>query len=371
MNNPNKDNFLSQWLPLHNSPLIIAGPCSAETEEQVLTAAYELKKISQVRIFRAGVWKPRTRPNAFEGNGEKALPWLQRVKKETGLLTAVEVANANHVELCLKYGIDAVWIGARTTVSPFAVQEIADALKGVDIPVMVKNPINAELSLWIGALERLSGAGIKKLMAIHRGFSGPENNIFRNLPMWEIPMGLKRQYPDLPLICDPSHITGKSELIEKVCQLALDMNFDGLIIESHPNPAVAWSDARQQITPGQLDELLKKLIHRNEVNEDKKYEQALERERAKIDRLDSEIIELLLARVRVVQEIAHIKSKFNVTALQLNRMDQLMKNRSEFAKKLGLNPEYIENIFKLIHAESVRIQSDKMAHTEVNKKEPC
>jgi len=365
MNDSFKENFLSDWLDNFKHPLVIAGPCSAETEEQVLATSHELKKLNLVRIFRAGIWKPRTRPNAFEGHGVKALPWLQRVKKETGLLTAVEVANATHVEQCLKHEIDVLWVGARTTAGPFAVQEIAEALKGVDIPVMVKNPINAELSLWIGALERLHGSGIKKLVAIHRGFSGGENNIFRNLPMWEIPLELKRIYPELPVICDPSHITGKSEYIEKVCQLALDMDFDGFIIETHPEPSKAWSDARQQITPSQLKEILERVTPREGISQDKKYEEMLEWQRAKIDRLDSEIIELLLARMKVVQEIADIKAKYNVTALQLNRMDQLMKNRSEFAKKLGLNPAYIENIFKIIHAESVNIQSEKMAMKKI------
>ncbi|MBI2522245.1 MAG: bifunctional 3-deoxy-7-phosphoheptulonate synthase/chorismate mutase type II [Bdellovibrio sp.] len=364
--------FLANWPKANNSyPFIIAGPCSAESKEQVLATAHELKKIPQIKGFRAGVWKPRTRPNSFEGMGEEALPWLACVKKETGLFTAVEVANPRHVELCLKHGIDCLWIGARTTAGPFAVQEIAEALKGTDAVVMVKNPVNAELSLWIGALERLNASGLSKLVAIHRGFSGAENNIFRNLPLWEVPLELKRHFPHLPLICDPSHIAGKRDLIERVSQMALDMDFDGLIIESHIAPDQALSDASQQITPSSLQEMLTRLEARIPSCNDHSYEESLEKERARIDRLDSELIEILLARMRVVHQIADIKAKHNVTALQINRMDRLMKNRTEYAQKIGLDPTYIERIFQIVHAESVRFQSDRMAQVKNEVKKPC
>jgi chorismate mutase len=246
-----KIDSISSWLPNYNAntnPLVIAGPCSAESLEQMLTTAHALKNIPAVKIFRAGIWKPRTRPNNFEGLGEIALPWLAEVKKQTGLLTTTEVATAKHVELCLKHGVDILWIGARTTANPFSVQEIADALKGVDIPVMIKNPINADLQLWIGAIERLNNVGLNKIIAIHRGFSVADKLEFRNDPLWRIPMELKVKFPELPLICDPSHITGDRELIQKVCQKAMDLNMDGLIIETHPEPAKAWSDAAQQVS---------------------------------------------------------------------------------------------------------------------------
>lgn len=277
---------LNAWLPNKKpgSPLVIAGPCSAESLDQMLRTAHALKEISEVSVFRAGIWKPRTRPNNFEGLGEIALPWLAEVKKQTGLKVTTEVATAKHVELCLKAGVDILWIGARTTANPFSVQEIADALKGVDIPVMVKNPINADLQLWIGALERFNLAGITKLMAIHRGFSVGEKLEFRNDPLWRIPMELKVKFPELPLLCDPSHITGKRDLIQTVCQKAMDLDMNGLIIETHPDPEKAWSDASQQVTPEKLSEIISSLSLKKENSQDKSYTNQLNDLRDQIDR---------------------------------------------------------------------------------------
>lgn len=349
---------LSSWFPHENGPLVIAGPCSAESEEQVLSTARALKEISGVKIFRAGIWKPRTRPNNFEGLGELALPWLSQVKKETGLLTTTEVATARHVELALKHNVDILWIGARTTANPFSVQEIADSLKGVDIPIMIKNPINADLQLWIGALERISEAGINKLIAIHRGFSVAHQLELRNDPIWRIPMELKLRFPDLPIICDPSHITGKSELVQAVCQKAIDLNFDGLIIETHLQPEKAWSDSSQQITPKKLSEILHELILKSPDSTDKNFDHLLENLRAQIDRLDHELILTLKQRKDVVLKIANAKREKNITALQLKRFNELIQKRVKEGMELGLDEEYIKEIFDAIHDNSVKIQTD-------------
>lgn len=351
---------LSDWLPpkkVHH-PLIIAGPCSAESFDQVMATAKALSKIDSVSIFRSGIWKPRTRPNNFEGLGEIALPWLSEVKKETGLLVATEVATAKHVELALKHGVDVLWIGARTTANPFSVQEIADCLKGTNIPVMVKNPINADLQLWIGALERLNLAGITKLVAIHRGFSVAHKMEFRNDPIWRIPMELKVKFPELPIICDPSHITGERELILKVCQKAMDLDMDGLIIETHPDPDKAWSDASQQLTPENLLAVLLKLSIKKDHSLDKDYTQLLHDLREQIDRLDNEILHSLKMRKQIVEKIAVAKIHQNVTALQLSRFDQLMKERLETASMMDLNQEFIKEVFDAIHEQSVQIQTD-------------
>ncbi|QDK42886.1 3-deoxy-7-phosphoheptulonate synthase [Bacteriovorax stolpii] len=355
-----KIDALNEWLPLPapGTPLVIAGPCSAESEEQVLRTAHALKEISAVKVFRAGIWKPRTRPNNFEGLGELALPWLAKVKKETGLLTTTEVATAKHVELCLKAGIDILWIGARTTANPFSVQEIADALKGVDIPVMVKNPINADLQLWIGALERMNQAGISKLVAIHRGFSVAEKLEFRNDPLWRIPMELKVKFPELPLLCDPSHITGKRELVQKVCQKAMDLDMNGLIIETHPDPDKAWSDASQQVTPEKLLNIISSLSLKREYSQDKNYTEELNDLREQIDRLDSELIHTLKLRQQVVEKIAMAKINQNITALQKGRFEELMKDRLVTAEKMGLSLDFIKEIFDSIHEQSVQIQTD-------------
>lgn len=358
---------LNAWLPQSKigSPLVIAGPCSAESFDQMLRTAHALKEISEVSVFRAGIWKPRTRPNNFEGLGEIALPWLMEVKKQTGLKVTTEVATAKHVELCLKAGVDILWIGARTTANPFSVQEIADALKGVDIPVMIKNPINADLQLWIGALERLNLAGITKLMAIHRGFSVGEKLEFRNDPLWRIPMELKVKFPELPLLCDPSHITGKRELIQQVCQKAMDLDYNGLIIETHPDPDKAWSDASQQVTPEKLAAIISSLSLKKENSMDKSYTNQLNDLRDQIDRLDNELLHTLKLRKDVVVKIAKAKIEQNVTALQRNRFDQLMKERMDAGEKLGLAQEFIKEIFDSIHEQSVQTQTDLF---EKNKK---
>jgi chorismate mutase len=355
-----KIDSLHSWINSYDSnrPLVIAGPCSAESSEQVLETAKALAQIPEVKFFRAGIWKPRTRPNNFEGLGEIALPWMSEVKKQTGLLVTTEVATAKHVELCLKYGVDALWIGARTTANPFSVQEIADSLKGVNIPVMVKNPINADLQLWIGALERINLAGITKLIAIHRGFSVADKLEFRNDPLWRIPMELKVKFPDLPILCDPSHITGERQLIHKVCQKAMDLDMNGLIIETHPDPDKAWSDASQQITPDQLKIILSQLDIKTEYSNNQNFSQELSNLRDQIDRLDHEILHSLKLRKAVVEKIANAKLNQNITALQRNRFDQLMKERIESGMKFGLEEQFIKEIFDSIHEQSIKIQTD-------------
>lgn len=339
-------------------PLIIAGPCSAESLEQVLETAHALKKNSDIKVFRAGIWKPRTRPNNFEGLGEIALPWLKKVKNETGLKTACEVASSKHVELALKNDVDILWIGARTTVNPFSVQEIADALRGTNKTIMIKNPINADLQLWIGAFERLKNAGIKNLIAIHRGFSVGEHSEFRNNPLWKIPIELKMLLPDVPLLCDPSHITGNRNLILKVAQKALDLNMDGLMIETHPNPDLAWSDRAQQLTPNNLLELLAHLKVKTVSASNFDYEHELESLREEIDRIDHEIIEALRFRKNIVSKIASKKLENNITALQTKRYADLMLDRIKAGNLNGLHESFIKEIFGTIHEESLKIQTD-------------
>lgn len=362
-----KIDSLHSWLPSLDatSPLVIAGPCSAESQEQILQTAKALKHNPLVHIFRAGIWKPRTRPNNFEGLGELALPWLAEVKKLTGLLTTTEVATAKHVELCLKHGVDILWVGARTTANPFSVQEIADSLKGVNIPVMVKNPINADLQLWIGALERFNQAGVTKLIAVHRGFSVADKLEFRNDPLWRIPMELKVKFPELPLICDPSHISGDRALLKKVCQKAMDLDMNGLMIETHPNPDKAWSDASQQVTPDQLSKILKQLALKSEFSTDAHFGVQLNQFRDQIDRLDYEILHSLKLRKDIVEKIANAKIGENVTALQRSRFDQLMKERIESGEQMGLEASFVKEIFDSIHEQSIKIQTDLF---EKNKK---
>lgn len=354
---------LDQWVPnlgKDDHSLVIAGPCSAESEEQVLDAARQLSRLKQVRLFRAGIWKPRTRPGSFEGVGDVGLPWMQKVKEETGLPTTVEVANARHVEQALKHDIDVLWLGARTSANPFSVQEIADALNGVDIPVMVKNPINADLALWIGAIERIENAGITKLAAIHRGFSSHAKTQYRNPPMWKIPIELKRRYPELPIICDPSHIGGKRDLIYRICQKALDVDMDGLMVEVHPNPSVALSDMAQQVTPGRLVEILGSLDYRKESADDSEFEVELDKLRAKIDRVDHDLVETLHLRMNIVDKIGKLKIKNNVTAFQVKRMDEMINKQMEMGQSLGLKPEYIKELYNIVHEESVRVQTELM-----------
>ena len=303
-------------------------------------------------MFRAGVWKPRTKPGGFEGNGEEALPWMKQVKEETGMLTATEVATPEHVELALKYGIDILWIGARTSANPFAMQSLADSLKGVDVPVLVKNPVNPDLELWIGALQRINQAGIKKLGAIHRGFSSFDKKIYRNLPMWQIPIELHRRIPQLPIICDPSHIGGRRDLIAPLCQQAMDLGFDGLIVESHCQPDDAWSDAKQQVTPEVLDYILSLLVVRDEHYST----EGLHQLRGQIDELDNQLMDLLAKRMRVCREIGTYKKEHNMTIVQTNRYNEILDKRGAQAALCGMSSEFAAQIFEHIHEESVRQQ---------------
>ena len=347
---------IKQWLAHDHVPWVIAGPCSAESVEQVLTTARELAKSPHVKVFRAGIWKPRTRPNSFEGVGEAGLEWLTQVKAETGLLTATEVANKAHVELCLKHDVDILWVGARTTVSPFSVQEIADALKGTDIPVLVKNPINAELGLWLGAIERLHDAGIRKLAAIHRGFSTYVEMQFRNDPKWPIPIELKRLLPNLPLICDPSHIAGNRQFIEPLSQMALDVGIQGLMIESHIDPDRALSDAKQQVTPDALCRMLDRLRARSAPITDREVKRQIARMRAEISHIDTKIIQDLAERMRWVEEIGRLKQEHSIPVLQINRWENLLENHISQAHAMGLNADFIKALFELIHAQAVKRQ---------------
>lgn len=339
-------------LPSDNEKLtVIAGPCSAETEEQVIETARQLA-YKGCHIFRAGVWKPRTKPGGFEGNGEAALPWLKRVKEETGMLTSTEVATPEHVELALKYDIDILWVGARTSANPFAMQAIADSLQGVDIPVLVKNPVNPDLELWIGAMERINQAGVKRIAAIHRGFSSYDKKIYRNLPMWQIPIELRRRIPELPIFCDPSHIGGRRELIAPLCQQAMDLAFDGLIIECHCDPDKAWSDAKQQITPDILDYILGLLV----IRDQSVTTEGISALRKQIDDLDNQLMELLSKRMRVCREIGHYKKEHNMTVLQTSRYNEILNKRGAQGSLCGMDPNFIKTIFEAVHEESVRQQ---------------
>ncbi len=346
-------------------PIIIAGPCSAETEEQVLTTARDLASRG-IRIFRAGIWKPRTRPNAFEGIGSIGLEWLQKVKAETGMLTTTEVATVKHVEECLKAGVDILWIGARTTANPFAVQDIADALRGVDITVMIKNPVNPDIELWIGAFERLNNSGIKKLMAIHRGFSVYDKSLFRNDPQWQVPIELRRRIPEMKIINDPSHICGNRHMLYDVSQKAMDLNFDGLIIETHCTPDQAWSDAKQQITPVELQTILKRLVFRDEG--DMNAMLSLAELREQIDKLDDKLIQIFERRMKVVEEIGKHKRENNITILQSQRWDDIVKNRMNLGSRKGLSEEFILKVFQAIHQESINKQTVVMNRNQEESK---
>jgi chorismate mutase len=340
-------------------PLVIAGPCSAETEYQVLQIANELKN-SDVSIFRAGIWKPRTRPGGFEGVGTVGLKWLQKAKEATGLLMAIEVASAAHVKLALEHDIDVLWIGARTTVNPFAVQEIADALEGTDKIVLLKNPVNPDLSLWIGGLERLYNANIKKLGVIHRGFSTYEKTKYRNNPEWQIAIDLQNRFPDLPLICDPSHITGKRSMIQEVAQQALDLNYDGLMIETHCDPDHAWSDAAQQITPTVLKQLFLDLKVRKTTDEANDYNQRMHTLRMQIDGYDEKLLEIIGNRMQIVDQIGLLKKEKNVAILQNQRWNAILHKMTIEGKEMGLSPDFIMQLFKAIHQESISHQEKVM-----------
>ena len=345
------------WLDDFNlkHPLVIAGPCSAETEDQVLKIAHDLKD-TDVSVYRAGIWKPRTRPGMFEGVGAIGLKWLDKVKKETGLLTATEVANASHVKLALEYDIDVLWIGARSTVSPFIVQEIADALDGTDKIVLVKNPVNPDLALWLGGIERLYSANIKKLGVIHRGFSTYEKSKYRNNPEWQLPIELQNKFPDLPLICDPSHIAGRRDILQDISQTALDLNFDGLMIETHIDPDNAWSDAAQQITPSVLVKMMEDLKIRTLTSEEADYKNQLNRLRTQIDVIDHGLLETLGKRMKVAVSIGELKKKKNVAVLQTKRWNEILGNMILEGEKKGLSEEFVLRMFKAIHQESINNQ---------------
>ncbi len=337
-------------------PFVIAGPCSAETREQVMETAAALSTM-QVQLFRAGVWKPRTRPGSFEGNGEQALGWLQEAKQQYKIPVAIEVAEPAHIELALRYGIDVLWVGARTTVNPFQVQHLADALKGIDIPVMVKNPVNTDVDLWHGAIERFEKAGVTNVAAIHRGFSGYSAAAgYRNQPNWPIPIELKRRKPELAMICDPSHITGNRDRIAEVSQKAMDMHFDGLMIETHPHPEEAWSDAAQQVTPNRLKEILAGLIVREEYTQDMSGQMQLEYLRQLMDSLDSEIIDLIAKRMELSEQMALVKKASNLTAYQPGRWREIVETRGERAEAHMLSKEFIVELYEKIHHESIRKQ---------------
>ncbi len=332
-------------------PLLISGPCSAETEGQVLSTAKELKA-QGVKIFRAGIWKPRTKPGGFEGIGKEGLGWLRTVKMETGMMTATEVATAEHVYQALKAGVDLLWVGARTTANPFAVQEVADALRGADVPVLVKNPVSPDLELWIGGMERIYNAGIRRLGAIHRGFSTYDKTIYRNVPQWAIPIELRRRMPEIPIICDPSHIGGKRDLIQPISQQAMDLGFNGLMVESHCNPDEAWSDASQQLTPSKVAEMMKNLIIREGVvsTED------LADLRTQIDELDNALLELLSKRMRVSKEIGIYKKEHNMPVLQTIRYEEILSKRAKDAGSMAMNEDFVKSILRAIHEESVQQQ---------------
>ncbi len=337
--------------------LIIAGPCSAESEEQVMDTALSLSRLQRVNVFRAGIWKPRTRPNTFEGVGSAALVWSKNAGKAANLPVAVEVASPHHVEECLNHGIDILWIGARTTVNPFSVQAIADALKGVDIPVMIKNPVNPEIDLWIGALERVSNAGITRLAAIHRGFSSIDKAHYRNKPKWDIPLELKRLLPDLPIICDPSHICGSPERLLPVAQHAIDLNFDGLMIEAHINPKAALSDSKQQITPHELGDLLNRLTFKQPFSDSVDFYHELEKLRAEIDRLDVQLLDVLARRMEIAGRIGVLKEQSHITIFQPNRWDEIVRSRIGIGLGKNLSTEFIFEIFQNIHKESIAKQT--------------
>jgi chorismate mutase len=360
--------LLKNWLSLNSDDLIVfGGPCSAETEEQVMQTAQILAKEPKIKVLRAGIWKPRTRPNAFEGNGEKALDWLVKAGKANGLKTATEVANSEHVEACLKAGIDILWIGARSTVNPFTVQEIADAIKGTNIPVLIKNPVNPDLQLWIGAIERIAKAGIDKIAAVHRGFSWFDKTIYRNDPKWEFAIELKRHFPDLAILCDPSHISGKREWVEQVSQKAIDLNMDGLMVEVHPNPDIALSDAAQQITPASFIKLLNHLIMRKADCADAEFTNQLQQLRNEIDAIDEVIIQKLAERIQIIEKIGEYKFNNNVTILQLKRWEEILTTRLQHGNELGLNPAFIKEILDAFHKESIAVQTEIMHKKSTSK----
>ncbi len=352
--NPMKETVQQAW---NKRPLIISGPCSAETEEQVMQTALRLAATGKINMLRAGIWKPRTRPGSFEGIGTKGLPWLQAAKKATGLPTAIEVATAKQVEDALHFDVDVLWLGARTTVNPFSVQEIADALRGVDVPVLIKNPINPDLELWTGAVERVAKAGIKQIGLIHRGFSSYGNTEYRNAPMWHLAIEMKRRNPDMPIINDPSHICGRRDILAEVAQKAIDLDYDGLMIESHIEPDKAWSDAAQQITPEALAQLLENIIWRKEDIDSEELHAALEKLRQQINHLDDELMLLLGQRMKVAEKIGMYKKENNITILQTKRWNEILERACKKGEKFSLSAEFITKYFDAVHMESINHQN--------------
>lgn len=357
---------LNNWIPFSDKPFVIAGPCSAESEDQVLQTARAIARIPQVKVFRSGIWKPRTRPGGFEGVGKEGLKWLKKVKLETNLLTTVEVAKPEHVEQAVEAGIDILWIGARTVVNPFSVQELAEAMAGIDIPVLIKNPVNPDLKLWVGAIERIFKTGHNKIVAVHRGFSQLEKSGYRYPPIWEIPIELMRQIPGLPVICDPSHITGNASMIQSVSQQALDLEMQGLMIESHIDPAHAFTDSKQQLTPDALQSILGKLIIR-ESHSNIENERNLEVLRREIDLIDDQMIDLLARRMEISKEMGLYKYAHNITILQLRRWKELFANRMLKGTEVGLNNRFLANLLRLVHEESIQIQTNVMKENKEDK----
>lgn len=347
-----------------HKPFIISGPCSAETEDQLVETAQKLAKTGKINLLRAGIWKPRTKPGQFEGVGEKGLPWLATAGKETGIPTTTEVGNAKHVELISKYGISSVWIGARTTVNPFLVEEIAQALRGTTMPVIIKNPVNPDLELWTGALERVRSYTSGPIALIHRGFSAQHTGKYRNQPMWQIPIEMKRRFPEIPLICDPSHICGNRQLLAYVAQRSIDLNFDGLMLESHIDPDNAWSDAAQQITPEQLDLMLAQLIWRKPASNHTPFLDDLVRLRAEIDQTDDDLMQLLADRMKLADKIGSLKKEHGITILQTERWNEILNRCLEKGIQLGLHADFIKNYINAVHMESIRHQNSVMNPTE-------
>ncbi|HMU47577.1 MAG TPA: chorismate mutase [Chitinophagaceae bacterium] len=351
---PVKDDIVQQvW---SKRPLIISGPCSAETEEQVLQTAQRLAATGKIDMLRAGIWKPRTKPGMFEGVGTKGLPWLQQAKKITGLPVTVEVATAKQVQDALTFEVDVLWIGARTTVNPFSVQEVADALRGVDIPVLIKNPINPDLELWSGAVERVARAGVKQIGLIHRGFSSYGNTDFRNAPMWHLAIDMKLKHPGMMLINDPSHICGRRDILLEVMQKAIDLDYDGLMIESHIDPDKAWSDAKQQVTPEVLKEMLESITWRKEDINSEEFHAALEKLRQQINHLDDELMQILSRRMKIAEQIGQYKKENNITILQTSRWNEILERASAIGDKMGLSKEFITRYFDAVHMESINHQ---------------
>ncbi len=352
-----EQNIQEVW---NKRPLIISGPCSAETEEQVIQTAQDLAATGKVNVLRAGIWKPRTKPGMFEGIGVKGLPWLLQAKKLTGLPTAVEVATAKHVEAALQFDVDILWIGARTTVNPFSVQEVADALKGTNVPVLIKNPINPDLELWCGAIERLQKVGVKDIGMIHRGFSNYGNTEYRNAPMWHLPIEMKRRYPEMLLVCDPSHICGNRHMLQTIAQKSIDLDFGGLMIESHLDPDHAWSDAKQQVTPARLKEMLEALVWREENTDAEEFITALATLREQINHIDDELMTLIGQRMKIADKIGQYKKENNVTILQTNRWNEILDRAVAKGETLGLSKEFIIRYFDAVHLESISHQNKVM-----------